>query len=161
MAGGPLYSIDTSALIHGWSRAYPRDIFPRVWDRLDGLINDGSLIATMEVYREIQRQDDDLARWCEERLDALFVEIDDPIQIHVSHIMATYPRLVDTRKGLSTADPFVIGLAMCHNDPLTVVTQESGGSATKPRLQYVCQTEGVRCINLLQLIQEQRWVFGS
>lgn len=155
-----LYSIDTSALIHGWRRAYPPPIFPQVWDRLDSLIDDGVMVATIEVYHEIQKKEDELAEWCEERKDALFIEIDDDIQVHVAHLMQDYPRLVDTRKGLSTADPFVVGLAQCHNPTMTVVTQELGGSPAKPRLQSVCITESVRCINLLELIQEQGWIFG-
>lgn len=155
------YSIDSSSLIHGWRRAYPPESFPVVWERLDGLIEDGSLRATIEVYNEIQKKDDELLAWCEARKGALFVEIDDDIQDRVTAIMGTYPRLVDTRKGLSTADPFVIGLAQCHNPQPAVVSQEEGGSEAKPRMEYVCGQEGVTYLNLLDLIQEQGWVFGG
>lgn len=159
--GAPIYSIDTSALIHGWRRAYPPEMFPQVWDRLDDLINNGSLRATMEVYNEIAKKDDALLAWCDERKDALFIEIDDPIQEHVAHIMATYPRLVDTRRGISTADPFVISLAKCRDPFMTVISEERGGSAAKPKLFSVCQDEDVRCLNLLELMQEQGWVFRA
>lgn len=157
---GPHYSIDTSALIHGWRRAYPPDIFPQVWDRLDGLIENRVIVASIEVYQDLQKKDDELAAWCAERKDTFVVEIDEAIQTHVAEIMANYPRLVDTRKGLSTADPFVLALAKCHNPACTVVTQEIGGSPAKPKLYSVCHDEGIRSINLLELIQEQGWVFG-
>lgn len=159
MADTPVrYSIDTSALIHGWVRAYPPDVIPALWDRLDGLIAEGRLLASREVLYELERKADDLHAWCKER-EAMFVEIDDAIQVHMATVMGKYPKLVDTAKGKSGADPFVIALAMAHNPVLTVVTEEKGGSASSPRIPYVCQQEDLRCISLLQLIREQEWTF--
>jgi hypothetical protein len=151
------YSIDTSALVHGWVRAYPPGIpmFRPVWDRLSALIEEGRLRASIEVRREITKKDDDLANWCEAHPN-FFVDIeDDAIQEKVGALLGKYPRLVDTRKGRSGADPFVIALAQMHNPPLTVVTEERGGTADKPHIPYVCQEEDIRCINLLGLITEQ------
>ncbi len=155
----PLYSIDSSALIHGWVRAYPPRTFPTVWERLEELVANGLLKASVEVLHELQKQDDDLYAWCKERT-AMFVDVDDAIQGAMRHIMGTYPKLIDTRKGKSGADPFVIALATPHNPPLTVVTEERGGSADKPKIPFVCRQLGLRCISLLQLIEEQNWRFG-
>jgi Domain of unknown function (DUF4411) len=152
------YSIDTSALIHGWVRAYPPDVMPALWDRLDRLIADGRLLASKEVLLELEKKADDLHNWCKER-DAMFVEIDDAIQIHMATVMGTYPKLVDTAKGKSGADPFVVALAMAHNPTLTVVTEEKGGSAGSPKIPYVCQQEDIRFISLLQFIREEGWTF--
>lgn len=157
MASDFYYSIDTSALIHGWSRAYPPSIrmFQPVWDRLSALVDEGRLRAFMEVLNEIMKKDDTLAEWCDANSD-LFVEIeDDAIQECVAEVMGKYPRLVDTRKGRSGADPFVIALATTHNPRLSVVTEEQGGTAEKPKIPYVCQEEKIRCVNLLGLITEQ------
>jgi hypothetical protein len=129
-------------------------MFKPVWDRLSALIDEGRLRASVEVLNEIKKKDDDLAGWCEANPD-LFVEIDDPIQEKVAALLGKYPRLVDTRKGRSGADPFVIALAQTHNPPLTVVTEEKGGTAEKPHIPYVCQEEDIRCISLLALITEQ------
>jgi Domain of unknown function (DUF4411) len=142
------YSIDTSALIHGWVRAYPPDVMPALWDRLDRLIADGRLLASKEVLLELEK-----------KADAMFVEIDDAIQIHMATVMGTYPKLVDTAKGKSGADPFVVALAMAHNPTLTVVTEEKGGSAGSPKIPYVCQQEDIRFISLLQFIREEGWTF--
>ncbi len=90
----------------------------------------------------------------------MFVEVDDAIQGAMQHIMGTYPKLVDTSKGKSGTDPFVIALAMTRNPLLTIVTEEHGGSAGKPRIPFVCRQEELRCITLLQLIEEQGWTFG-
>jgi len=157
MAEDFVYSIDTSALIHGWVRAYPISVpmFQPVWEKLDELIESGRLRASAEVLTEIKKQDDDLAIWCDARPD-LFVEIaDDPIQEQVASLLTKYPRLVDTRKGRDGADPFVIAYAMTCNPVRTVVTQEQGGTLEKPKIPVVCSAEDVRCINLLQLLAEQ------
>lgn len=155
----PRYSIDSSALIHGWVRAYPPRTFPTVWERLDGLATNGILKASVEVFNELQKQDDDLYAWCKER-PAMLVDIDDAIQGAMRHIMGIYPKLVDTSKGKSGADPFVIAVAMTPNPSLAVVTEERGGSASKPRIPFVCRQEELHCISLLQLIEEQNWTFG-
>jgi hypothetical protein len=39
--------------------------------------------------------------------------------------MGAYPRLVDTVKGRSGGDPFVIAVARIKHPPMTVVTEES------------------------------------
>ncbi|GJM10269.1 MAG: hypothetical protein DHS20C11_25450 [Lysobacteraceae bacterium] len=74
---------------------------------------------------------------------------------------SVYPKLVDTAKGKSGADPFVIAMARSHNPRLTVITEEKGGSAQKPKIPYVCQQENIRCVSLLGLIVEQKWVIGG
>jgi len=155
----PRYSMDSSALIHGWVRAYPLRTFPTVWERLDELVANGVLKASVEVLNELQKQDDDLYAWCKER-PAMLVDVDDAIQGAMRHIMGTYPKLVDTSKGKSGADPFVIAVAVTHNPSLSVVTEERGGSASKPKIPFVCRQEELHCINLLQLIEEQNWTFG-
>ena len=106
-----------------------------------------------------RKKDDDLSAWCKER-PTMFIDVDDATQASMQHIMGTYPKLVDTSKGRSGADPFVIALAQAHNPLLTVVTEEHGGSANKPKIPFVCRQEGLRCISLLQLIEEQQWRFG-
>lgn len=152
------YSIDSSALIHGWQRAYPPKNFGPVWGRLSELTNAGRLRMSIEVLNELQKKEDELFAWCKEQA-GLCVEIDDQIQAAMVQIMGRYPKLVDTAKGKSGADPFVIALAASHNPVLTVVSEERGGSEKKPRIPYVCQQHDIRCITLLQLIQEQDWQF--
>lgn len=154
-----IYSIDSSALIHGWRRAYPPKNFAPLWERLGELIQRGRLLASVEVFNELERKDDDLFAWCKERREAFCVEIDDAIQEHLAHIMGTYPRLVDTSKGRSGGDPFVIALARVHTPALTVITEENPGGATKPKIPDVCQAEDIRWIRLVQLIQEMDWRF--
>jgi hypothetical protein len=147
-----LYSIDTSALVHGWRRAYRPKNFPFVWDRLDALIQEGRLRASIEVLNELARQDDELLAWCKDRREAFVVEIDDACQVEVARIMGAYPRLVDTVKGRSGADPWVIALAATEKPRITVVTEENPGKQRIP--------ERIPFLGLADLIEEENWHFG-
>ncbi len=89
----------------------------------------------------------------------MFREIDDDVQDAVVRVMRAYPKLVDTGKGKSGADPFVIAQALAARPRLVVITQEAGGSAEKPKIPFVCDQEGIRHIELLTLIEEEDWSF--
>jgi len=155
---GDCYSIDTSAILDGWIRYYPPDVFPEVWDRIDKLIESGRLIATEEVLEEIKRKDDDVLEWAEKRRH-MFVPIDEDIQRVVKAILKDHPKLIDERKGRSGADPFVIALAKirgCH-----VVTGEfPTGGKKRPKIPDVCNAFGIRSFNLLEMFRRERFVFG-
>lgn len=153
------YSIDTSAILDGWVRYYPPDIFPSLWEKLDGLIKDGQLRATEEVLVELERKLDEVYQWARMRKD-LFIPIDNQIQLVVADILKDHPELVGQRKNRSTADAFVIALAQIER--CTVVTGERAtNSLKKPHIPDVCAVLSIRCINLLQLMREQGWVFRS
>lgn len=155
----PTYCIDTSSLVHAWRRAYPPKRFSGLWIAFDQLIDDGRLVATIEVYYELKKKDDEIFEWAKDRKETMFLEIDDGVQGEVVRIMQTYPKLVDTGKGKSGGDPFVIAQALAGSPRLVVVTQEAGGTADKPRIPFVCDREGVRHIDLLTLIEEEDWTF--
>jgi len=151
------YSIDTSAILQGWLRYYPPDVFPAVWDRLDHLITDGHLSATEEVLHELERQHDDVYQWASRR-HQMFIPLDEPIQLAVTSILASHPRLLDNRRNRSGADPFVIALAQLNG--ATVVTGESPtGNPDKPNIPDVCDALRVPWIGLLQMIRREGWSF--
>ena len=155
------YCIDTSALIHAWRRSYPIKNFPSVWDRIGDLIRDGRLLSSTEVLHELKKKDDSLFDWAKEQ-EEMFIDIeDDRLQIRLTQILADYPRLVDTRKSRSTADPFVIALASLNSSPLIVVSQEGAtGKIERPNMPDVCAAEGISCIEILDLIIREGWRFG-
>jgi len=153
-----IYSIDSSALIHAWRRAYPPKNFPPFWRRLEELISTDRLFSSVEVLRELKKKDDELHGWCKTHSE-VFLSIDDELQDHVIEIMGTYPRLVDTAKGRSAADPFVIGLARMNDPEWTVLSEENPGRLNSPKIPDVCKAEGIRCLRLVELIQEENWVF--
>jgi len=153
-----IYCVDTSGWLDGWQRYYPRDVFPTLWTKIEEHVNQGDLISSEEVYREIKKKDDDLHKWIHkiQAQKSMLVATEERIQLRVGSLLGTYPRLVDTLKNRSQADPFVIATAMERQ--AVVVTGEKGGT-TKLRIPDVCKVEGVRCITFLDMIRELKFTF--
>ena len=151
------FSIDTSAILDGWTRHYPREAFPGLWRHLEELIRSGDLRASEEVMYELEKKEDEAHAWAQAQ-DGFFVSMDDEIQDAVSAILAEYPRLLDTRRGRSGADPFVIALAEVRG--CAVVTGEHrSGSLKRPKIPDVCLAIGGESMSLLDLIRREGWVF--
>jgi hypothetical protein len=74
----------------------------------------------------------------------------------VAHFTGIRTRLVDTKKGRSGGDPFVIAVAITKE--LTVITAENKtGKIDVPRIPDVCQKLGIRCIGILDFFRELKW----
>lgn len=86
----------------------------------------------------------------------LFVPLDREVQLSVRVILETHPKLIDTRKGRSGADPWVIGLALAH-DCVVVSGEHPTGRDDKPNIPDVCATYDVQCISLLELLRVEGW----
>lgn len=152
-----MYSFDTSALMDGWVRNYPPDVWPSLWVRMDGLVSAGLAFTSDEVFRELDRKTDDLHAWVKER-PGMVVAVDPDHIVRTKGYLARWPRLVDSKKGRSGADPFVIALA--EQRGLVVVTGETAsGSLDKPRIPDICDYLGIRRTNFLGMVREQGWRF--
>ena len=151
-----IFSFDSSALIHAWNRAYRPGNFPSFWAQLNDVIEEGLVVASVEVLAELERKDDGIYKWCRQRASKFSIDIDDEQQTHLRHIMGTYPRLVDTAKGRSGGDPFVIALARVRSKQIVVVSEEDSG---KTRIPDVCRAEGIGCKNLADFIEDRKWSF--
>ncbi|MBS1813044.1 MAG: DUF4411 family protein [Acidobacteria bacterium] len=151
------YSIDTSAILDGWVRYYPPDTFPGLWDQIDKLISNRQLIATEEVLIELEKKEDTAYNWFRQRSN-MFIPIDEQIQEIVGDILLKYERLVDTSKGRSMCDPFVIALAKLQNCPV-VTAEKITGNLNKPKIPDVCLDLNIEPISLLDLIRRNRWIF--
>jgi hypothetical protein len=150
------YSLDTSAILDGWNRYYPPKVFPTVWERLENLAFKGVLIATEEVLRELEKQDDEVYRWVKAQAN-MVVPIDDQIQIEVSFILNAYPRLVNTQRNRSQADPFVIALARLVDG--VVVSGEGRRSLKNPKVPDVCDDMGIPHMRLVDVLSQQGFTF--
>ena len=150
------FCVDTSGWLDGWHRHYPRDVFPSLWQNVEQRVSGSDIIASEEVYVEVQKKDDDLHEWMKQR-KFMLIPADESIQRRVADVLATYPRLVDTLKGRSQADPFVIATAVETGS--IVVTGESVGTATRPRIPFVCQQLGIRRITFLDMIRELKLTY--
>jgi hypothetical protein len=149
------YCFDTSALIAAWSERYPLRRVPRFWERLDDLIAAERLWAPEEVRREVKKKSDGLYDWINARKQ-IFVDLEESVQLQAKAILADYPWLLKNVPGKSPADAFVIALALDRG--LIVVTEEGPGGVRKPQIPFVCNAKGVRCLNLLGLLDEEDWV---
>jgi hypothetical protein len=73
-------------------------------------------------------------------------------------LLAEFPRLVDTLRGRSKADPFVIATAM-ERKAVIVTGEMLTGNLEKPRIPDVCRVKNIRWINFLEMIRELKLTF--
>ncbi|MDQ8182527.1 DUF4411 family protein [Pelagicoccus sp. SDUM812005] len=151
------YCIDTSAWMDGWVRDYPQDVFPSLWTKLEEHVTNGAIISSEEVYIEIAKKEDGLHEWIKDRKEML-VPIESEIQEIVFELLATYPRLVDTKRNRSQADPFVIATAE-HLKATVVTGERASGSLNNPKIPDVCIKREIRCISFLEMLREIGWKF--
>lgn len=131
-------------------------MFPSVWEKLEDLASRGVLIATEEVLRELEKQDDEVYRWVKAQSN-MVVPVDHQIQIEVSFIMNAYPKLVDPQRNRSQADPFVIALARLVDG--VVVSGERRRSLKNPKVPDVCDDMGIPHIRFVDLLSQQGFTF--
>jgi hypothetical protein len=88
----------------------------------------------------------------------MFKQLRSPAEIReIQDIMDNYPELVSKYSIGESADPFVVALAKTRN--YCVITSETLDIYAKPKIPYVCRIKDIRCINVLQFIKENGWVF--
>lgn len=146
------YCLDTNALIQPWNFYYSMELCPDYWTILDRLADRSIIFCTTEVHREIEKVDDDLSKWIKSRRH-LFRDVTDGVQQRLRDVLRAFPRLVDSSKDRSMADPWVIAHAMTEN--ATVVTKERASESLKKiKIPDVCKHFGVRCISDFQFVTE-------
>ena len=157
-----VYVIDSSALID-LKELYPQNVFPQIWTNLTELIKAGRLISPEEVFKEIEKKDDDLCAWCKIYKGMMFVPNSNEILNYVSEVMTAFPDLVNHDTINPVADPFVIALARVINDgsvdsstPI-VVAHESRRSPVK--IPAICTSYGINNMRLLEMFSAEGWQF--
>ncbi len=149
------YSLDTSGFLDAWVRHYPPDVFPPIWQQMEDAGERGVVLVSDEVLRELERKDDGAYEWLKAR-GQMIVPLDSNIEAAVKDLLKQHPRLLDTRKSRSGADPFVIALARLRG--LTVVSAEiRSGNLQKPKIPDVCDALGIECLNLIDFFRKEGW----
>lgn len=151
------FVIDTSSLIR-LSRENPRPRYPKIWDRVEELIEKGFLRAPREVRLELERGDDELADWAKGRLE-FFVDPDKAQTRCLEEILRSFPALVDPDRTSPFADPWVVALALCWKsavsntpeDSWIVVAEEQPKGTGSTKIPDICAAFGLECINLIGL----------
>lgn len=157
MGNNPKYVIDTCSLT-SLRRLYPYDLFAPVWEFVGGLSSSGLLCSVDEVYEELRAQDDEVLDWADQH-SAMFFSLDEQIQEKAKEILKTHTGLFDYKKRTSSADPFLIALAVLLGT--SVVTEEKGGSARRPKIPDVCTDYEIECIPLLEMLRREGFKLRS
>lgn len=153
MTSDKKYCLDANIFIEGWNKYYSMELIPSYWEILDNLAQDGIVFSPVEVKREIIQHDDGLSDWIKTR-PYIFRDITNPMQEKIREIMAKYPRLVDSTRQRSIADPWVIANAIIED--AIVVTKETpvGSSSRRIKIPDVCNELGVPWIDDFQFAKE-------
>lgn len=151
------YCLDTNVLIEAWQKYYNPKFCPDYWEVLNTLGEKEKIFIPEEVFQEIERTDDDLLKWLKGSKIPRY-KTSGSVIVCLQQIYAAdpkYERLVDSTKGRSLADPWVIAHAM--NEDAIVVTKEekvTASNSKRIKIPNVCENMGVRWINDFQLIDE-------
>lgn len=148
-----VYCLDTNALIQPWTKYYSMIVCPSYWEILDRLAQDQIVFCTSEVGREIEKVDDGLYAWVKQR-PYLIRDVDAQVMTHLRNILQDYPRLVDTRKSRSMADPWVIAHAIAEKAVVVTKEEPSNGKSNRVKIPDVCQHLGIRWINDYRFVEE-------
>ena len=158
------YIIDTSSLIE-LNQHNPMDVFPGVWQKIEGLINSSRLFAPREVYDEISRIDDLLFDWSKKQHKMFIEPTVEQITI-VKEILTKYPSLIRIDRKYD-ADPWVIAVAieMIRSPQQTlikikrlVVTEEKL-RGNKIKIPFVCRDYSIEAIDILNMFRMEGWTF--
>lgn len=150
------YVFDSNIFINLHQRQ-PRDIYPSVWNKIDELMANGTIISSREVYDELTRSDDSLSEWAKSKKE-YFLPSEIPIQERVSKILSEHRGLVEGGKKQNNADPFVIALAQENNCAL--VTEECrSNSLVAPKIPNICDAYGVTCMNFVDFVRKLKLTF--
>ena len=150
------FVLDTCALTWAMRDAYPIDIAPGFWEKLEQAVNAGIVISNEMVFREIKQQDDSLYAWCNQ-LPQLFCDIDQAILDKAAELVGNYPKMINPLGEKDGADPFLIAQAILCNG--VVVTQEkiAGPTANKIKIPDVCCLIGLKCVTTLLMMKDLGW----
>lgn len=154
------YVFDNSPLSVLFKNYYRRR-FPSLWEKFDVLVEDGDIVSTREVLREIEDgATDSLREWAAENGD-IFTIPNAEEGAFVARIYAVphFQQNIERQKMLKggrNADPFVIAKAAVNG--MTVVTMEQlRDNAVK--IPNICQHFGVPWMSLEAFMEAEGWEF--
>lgn len=150
---------DTGPFVSLFRNFYP-STFVTLWENFDALIENGEIVSTREVFREIEGQDDDLLDWAKANKEIFTTPTaEEGAFVGSIYSVAHFQANIEQQKilkGGKNADPFVIAKAAVSG--LHVVTLEK----LKPnaaKVPNICQHFDVPCLSLEAFMQKEGWKF--
>lgn len=150
------YCLDANVLIVAWHTYYAPTICLSYWDLLARLGRDKMIFLPSEVLAELERTDDDLLKWT--KSSKIPIEKTDTSVINclkdIYNKNPIHTKLIDSTKGRSLADPWVIAHAMRQN--ACVVTKESKviANTNKVKIPNVCDNMGISWIDDFDFVRQ-------
>ena len=147
------YCLDTNVFVQAWNKYYSIHLCPDYWRVLDQLAEQGLIFCPVEVKRELEKTDDELSAWTKGR-PYFFVEVTDQVNRNMRRIMRDFPRLVDSTRGRSIADPWVIAHAMAEGAVVVTKEEPAGDQTRRIKIPDVCNALGVEWMNDFEFLNE-------
>src|SRR5436190_8875051 len=115
-----IYCLDANVLIQAWQKYYSPELCPDYWDILNMLGKEGRIFIPEEVKNEItvtddkEKTEDDLSKWLKRSSIPVHKATEEVIKCWQSILQANlnHKLLVDSAKGRSLADPWIISHAL-------------------------------------------------
>jgi hypothetical protein len=137
-----------------------KSVFVSFWDAFEDLIQSGVVISVKEVFRELERRDDELHEWSKIKRDMFLAPIaEEALFIQQIFAIPHFQGLLQKAKiyeGGLNADPFVIAKAKVIKG--TVVTTEKF-KPNASKIPNVCKHFDIPCIGFEQFMQAQDWKY--
>lgn len=152
----PKYVLDSGIIID--LKYYFNEVFTSLWERFDEMIKAGEIISSSEVFREIEKRDDD-AKAIAIKYKKIFRKPEIAEQQYIKEILNNHPELIKSKNinnGYPVADPFVIAKAIYHKSIL--VTSESY-KQNAHNIPNICNEYNIRCLSLRGFFKEEQWEF--
>jgi hypothetical protein len=152
----PKYIFDSGPFIY--LKNYPQDVFSSLWSNFERMIKDAEIISSIEVFRELEDYDDEIAVWAKNNKQ-IFIKPSLDEQQLVRQILAKHPDLVKEEAillGKPYADPFVIAQAKVHN---CVLVHSEKFKPNAHKIPNVCKSFDVDEIPLFEFFRREKWSF--
>lgn len=154
------YVFDTSP-ISTLFKNYYRRTFRSLWELFDGLVEDGSIVSTREVLRELEDGPVESAvQWAQQHA-TLFATPTAAEGAFVARIysVAHFQQNIEQRKilrGGRNADPFVIAKAAVEHRTVVTVEEFKPNAVKVPN---ICAHFDIECLSLEGFMEAEGWEF--
>ena len=155
------YVLDANVFIEAKNSYYKFDICPAFWDWLIQQNGRSTVYSVEKVYEELQRVDDDLLEWAEQRGEGFFLQPDpateDALRTVANTVGSGRYDPAATRAFLKTADYYLVAEAYAKG--YTVITREvrsNSRSRSRIKIPNVCDELRITCLSPYDMLSNQR-----
>ena len=154
------YVFDNSPLTTLFKNFY-RNRFPTLWELFDGLVENGEILSTREVLREIEDgATESLRDWAAQNQQLFTVPTAaEGAFVRRIYAVAQFQQNIEQQKilkGGKNADAFVIAKAAVVQG--TVVTMERF-RPNAVKIPNICRHFNIECLSLEEFMEQEGWQF--